>query len=283
MTSDFQAPNVYAYRSRQLLSAYHDQQKNIPHVELSTVTSRLQNPAPSDDLPVCIIGTGTAGLYTAMIFESLNISYRLVEANTRERVGGRAFTYHFPNSGPYDYFVRNLHPASHQVLISAQDVGPMRFSDTPFMKRTFDLARNRGLKLKLIPFIMQMVEPMANTWLLYNNARVSNQAPSVTDDPFHLSGFLTEPSLRTPEGVSGKVYGVFQPFRDLFRSSPQGTPDIATAIDTLFEQTNNFSLRSYMYQGGTSSEDINWCETLSASTAWYDRSFTESKRFGTFH
>ena len=119
MASDFQVPNVYAYLSRQLLSAYHDQQKNMPHVELSTVTSRLQNPAPSDDLPVCIIGTGTAGLYTAMIFESLNISYRLVEANTRERVGGRVFTYHFPNSGPYDYFVCNLHLASCQILISA--------------------------------------------------------------------------------------------------------------------------------------------------------------------
>jgi hypothetical protein len=43
-----------------------------------------------------------------MIFESLGINYHLVDADTRERVGGRLFTYHFPNSGPYGYFVGNV-------------------------------------------------------------------------------------------------------------------------------------------------------------------------------
>ena len=50
----------------------------------------------------------------------------------------------------------------------------MRFPDTPFMKRTFDLAKSRGLNVKLIPYIIQMVKP-PNTWLLYNNSRVNNQ------------------------------------------------------------------------------------------------------------
>ena len=109
MSSDSQPPNVYAYQGRQLLSAYQDRQQQIPHVALSKVASRLQNSPASDDLPVAIIGTGSAGLYTAMIFESLNISYQLVEANTRERIGGRLFTYHFPNGGPYDYYVRSFH------------------------------------------------------------------------------------------------------------------------------------------------------------------------------
>jgi hypothetical protein len=144
------------------------------------------------------------------------------------------------------------------------------------MKRTFDLARNRGLKLKLINYILQMVMPMTNTFLLYNTARASNQAPSVTTDPFHVTDYITDPSLGTPEGVSHKVTEVLQPFRDLFRTSPEGTPDIATSMDTLFELTNNFSTRSYMFQNGTAAQDISWCETLDKSTGWYDRAFTES-------
>ena len=153
----------------------------------------------------------------------------------------------------------------------------MRFPDTPFMKRTFDLARNRNLKVKLILYILQMVTPSANTWLLYNNARANNQAPSLTDDPFGVSGYVSDPSVRTYEGVYEKLFGVVQPFRDLFRVPPNGTLDIATAMDTLFEQTNNFSMRSYMFQNGSSASDINWCETISDSTGSYDRAFSESK------
>lgn len=59
--------------------------------------------------PVCIIGSGTAALYTAMIFESLNINYQIVDAGPKNRIGGRLFTYHFPNGGPYDYYVRVIH------------------------------------------------------------------------------------------------------------------------------------------------------------------------------
>jgi hypothetical protein len=43
---------------------------------------------------ICIIGAGVAGLYTAMIFDSLGIDYDILEANP-DRVGGRLFTYRF--------------------------------------------------------------------------------------------------------------------------------------------------------------------------------------------
>lgn len=101
-------PNVYAYRGRRLLSAYHGRHTHIPDHKLSDVKPILKNPNPTDDLPICIIGAGTAGLYTAMIFESLGLSYQIVDADNRDRVGGRVWTYHFPNSGRYDYYVRNF-------------------------------------------------------------------------------------------------------------------------------------------------------------------------------
>ena len=46
-----------------------------------------------EPLPICIIGAGAAGLYTAMILDSLNIKYEILDAS--ERVGGRLYTYRF--------------------------------------------------------------------------------------------------------------------------------------------------------------------------------------------
>ena len=103
-------PNIYAYRGRHLLSQYHARHTNIPDHKLSDMKKVLHNPAPTVDLPVCIIGAGMAGLYTAMIFESLGIPYQIIDADTRQRVGGRLFTYHFSNGGPYDYYVSRIYP-----------------------------------------------------------------------------------------------------------------------------------------------------------------------------
>ena len=151
----------------------------------------------------------------------------------------------------------------------------MRFPDSPFMKRTFDLARNRGLDVKLIPYTFQMVDP-PNTLLYYNFSRVNNQAPSVVSDPFNVSSYIADADLRTPEGVSKRVLEVMQPFRNYFRHLDKQKPDIAASMQLLFKETNQFSLRSYMFQNKMTGKAINWCETLDRSTGWYDRSLTES-------
>ena len=110
-------PNIYAHRGRLLLSRYHERHQDIPDHDLSKIRAVLGNNDPSPTLPVGIIGAGTAGLYTAMIFESLGINYHIVDADTRERVGGRLFTHHFPNAGPYDYFVCWIPMFSYRFLI----------------------------------------------------------------------------------------------------------------------------------------------------------------------
>lgn len=160
----------------------------------------------------------------------------------------------------------------------------MRFPDTAFMKRTFDLARNRGLKdVKLIPYIMEMVDP-PNTWLFYNNARVNNHDSSVAGDPFGVKGYVADKTLTTPQAVSKKVTEVLQPFRDLFRppSPGQSPPDIAASMKTLFEETDKFSMRTYMLvMKGMDPKDVNWCETLDKPTGWYDRSLTQGKHLNT--
>lgn len=78
---------------------------------------------------VGIIGAGMAGLYTAMILESLNIPCEILEAS--DRVGGRVYTHRFSND-PGDYY----------------DAGAMRFPDTPAMGRTFRLFLQLGIEKK---------------------------------------------------------------------------------------------------------------------------------------
>jgi hypothetical protein len=153
----------------------------------------------------------------------------------------------------------------------------MRFADTPFMKRVFNLARCRGLEVKLIPYIMQMVEPTPNTFLYYHGHHAQNQAPSVTKDPFHVSSYLKDTKLATPQAVSQKVADVLQRFRNLFRVKPGEPLDIACAMSKLYREAGNFSMRSYMFEHEKMDpKDVNWCETLDKSTGWYDRALTES-------
>ena len=90
------------------------------------------------DFAVGIVGAGCAGLFTAMIFDylntltfgknskvKLNIKYEILEANKEERVGGRLYSYKFPQKddkypiGKHDYY----------------DVGGMRFPDNNMMTK----------------------------------------------------------------------------------------------------------------------------------------------------
>ena len=87
----------------------------------------------TDEAPqfkVGIIGAGVAGLFTAMIFDFLNkeykinVEYEILEANDSTRLGGRLYTYKFPNldkwpSGDHEYY----------------DVGAMRFPEINVMDR----------------------------------------------------------------------------------------------------------------------------------------------------
>ena len=107
-SNETNTPNIFAYRGIYLLEEYDKLHENGPGDGLQKLMREVRKRSDYS-LPVCIIGAGAAGLYTAMIFESLGIKYQIVEANTRERIGGRLFTHHFPGGGPYDYFVREVY------------------------------------------------------------------------------------------------------------------------------------------------------------------------------
>lgn len=73
------------------------------------VTGPKYTPPPElKDLPVGILGAGCAGLYTAMILDTLDIKYEILEGSGRH--GGRVLTHEFTSElrgQPYQYFVSN--------------------------------------------------------------------------------------------------------------------------------------------------------------------------------
>ena len=58
------------------------------------------------DEKVGIIGAGIAGLYTALILDSLGIEYEILKASSR--VSGHLKIYQFPGGGEHYYYVRPL-------------------------------------------------------------------------------------------------------------------------------------------------------------------------------
>ena len=109
--------HAYSYRAHHALNKYHSRHegvlKSLP--KLSRMLEVAQPPAPTTQNPVCIIGAGAAGLYTAMIFDSLSIPYEILEADPL-RVGGRMFTHYFGNQdgSDYQYYVSRTFNSGHQ-------------------------------------------------------------------------------------------------------------------------------------------------------------------------
>jgi len=54
---------------------------------------------------VGILGAGIGGLYSALLLQSLDVPFEIIEAS--DRVGGRLYTHKFQNGRKYDYFVRS--------------------------------------------------------------------------------------------------------------------------------------------------------------------------------
>lgn len=82
-------------------------------------------PTKTRNFKVGIVGAGSAGLFTAMLFDhlkkefKLDVDYEILERNGEDRVGGRLYTYYFPGGDEHAYF----------------DVGAMRFPKIAIMNR----------------------------------------------------------------------------------------------------------------------------------------------------
>ncbi|KAL2126001.1 hypothetical protein VTI74DRAFT_1977 [Chaetomium olivicolor] len=205
------------------------------------------------DLPqrkVCIVGAGVAGLYIAMILDSLaipNLTYEILEANSR--VGGRVYTHHFSKEA-HDYY----------------DVGAMRYPKIPVMKRTFRLFDLT--EMPQIPYYLNG----PNTPSLYND-RFWVPGP----DPYHVS---IKNDGCVPDDVVDNVSDILNASFDPYKKK------LAEDFDEGFKElmkVDDFSTREYLKRGGPDGKErkynffaIQWMETQDTATNLFDQAFSES-------
>ena len=288
-------------------------QARIPFVLPPTIPEgRTTRPPVSDDIlfenapsvirekpPVCIIGSGIAGLYAALILQSLDIDFEILEAHTSEdRIGGRMFTHRFNGQVGRDAPVGD--PARYDYV----DMGAMRFPRLGFFQRLFDLFEYVGIDKLLIQYKMSA----DNTIWNYNGINVvSPSTASVMQefDVFKVSqskgGFVPDFYLQpqdpshNPNSGSYWTDKALGPYVQAFKDAAEGTdPDkVREAIEVAWNNVvrhDSLSTRAYMTRPNPTpqlpSDDypnypdavIEWLESLNTGTGLYDIAFVESVR-----
>lgn len=231
------------------------------HVPTSPFDLPPAPPPPDTSQPrpfiLCIIGAGVAGLYIAMILDSLKIPdliYDIVEASPR--AGGRILTHHFESTppSPHDYF----------------DVGAMRFPNIPSQQRTFDLFRRTGIDNILIPYKLSGV----NTPQLFN--QILYVSPDPPPDPTKFDVFQVSkhyggvvPDAAVLEGPDSLLERAFGPFIECMKK------DFEEGFAELLKY-DSYSVREYLQRVMEyDSQTINWLETMSSATGLFDQALSE--------
>ncbi|KAF7323599.1 Amine oxidase [Mycena kentingensis (nom. inval.)] len=210
-----------------------------------------------------ILGAGVSGLYTAMLLDSLNVSYEIIEANPT-RVGGRLFTYRFNGEAGRKAPVND--PARYDHI----DIGAMRFPRIDFMARLFDLFKR--LDMNKDGLLVEYKFSANNTFELFNGIRRNTADLTPRDtDPFKISQNRggAVPDAWVAQGIDSITSGIYSPYTDAFRK------DFATGW-TLVSAQDHFSVRGYLLSQGLPESVVEWLETFQTGTGMYDQAFVES-------
>jgi len=191
-----------------------------------------------------------------MMLDSLGIKYEILEGSPR--IGGRLFTHNFPtNQGKYQYY----------------DVGAMRYPDTSFVRRLFDLAYNRlGLQEQTIKYI----RANDNAFLRYNGITVTQAVKKATpneDDIFRVSksndGNVPDSYVDAGSDVLWTEY-----LRDLRQLFVDNTFDVAFKK---LKELDGHTITSYLtFVKKVPYSVIKWMETMESRTGLFDAALTET-------
>jgi hypothetical protein len=218
-------------------------------------------------------------LYAALILQDLGIPYHIVEA--QDHVGGRLFTYTFPNTtgAPYNYY----------------DVGAMRFPDILPMRRLFTLLNyhllNQGDK-PLRSLLEKYIFKCDDAFMSFNGKTYQQKAiPDPKFDPFQSQAVIKD--VKPPGSAMAYILAGVEKITDdvIGPFAIRLLEDVSHGTTTGWHHMQKFdaySTRSYMnirYQpseslnlppGPLPTDVINWCEMFDKSTGWYDRSLSET-------
>ncbi|KAF8876585.1 hypothetical protein BD779DRAFT_1560216 [Infundibulicybe gibba] len=267
-TSPFIANDIYAHHGRHLMRKILEQRHKSALDHKGRFPESKCSYKNHGHPTVGVLGAGMGGLYAALILQSLDIEYEILEAN--DRIGGRAFTHQFEKGMEYDYF----------------EVGAMRFPHIKCMERLFHLVRydklNEGedpLAGRLIPYFF---EPKDNNALSYFNGVRERQAKGMSENFRWKELGVGEKYIKaTPDAILKDVMGTYAAGleKDLRDGEKNGWNELM--------KMDAYSARGYMsmkYEPEPSfgfpdkhlpTAVVNWCETLENSTGSYDRSFPE--------
>jgi len=228
----------------------------------------------NNDATVGILGAGPGGLYAGLILDSLDIDYEILEAN--DRVGGRLLTHHFSDE-PYDYY----------------DLGAMRFPETPIMKRVFDLFKYDKLKApdgvqidkKRIEYFFDCKD---KNGIQYYNGRRKRLNAETVDPDFFMAAEVGVDDVYIKAGRD-KIYAdVIGPFvklllKDMTEGGDEGWKNLM-GVDS--HSTRSYMTHTYVPSAefreefeelpeneGLPTDVVNWMETYSMTTSWFDRAF----------
>ncbi|KAF7560122.1 hypothetical protein G7046_g4037 [Stylonectria norvegica] len=245
---------------------------------------------------VGIVGAGVAGLFTAMVFDWLNenpelkgqgleIDYDIIEAAGEDRLGGRLYTHNFSEK-EHDYY----------------DVGAMRFPNNSVMKRTFQLFDFIGLKKEkggLIPYYLDDINNVCPSY--FNDIHCTgNVWTKDADDPYKINeGLPTDgkidpgllkcnPATLVSDALKGLIENTkakFAALWDEIDSAPTKSGPKATELWKHLMEADNMSVRQFLASKDNGPNipegpqynfnTIEWLETATFGTGWYDQSLTE--------
>ena len=224
-----------------------------PDTKLASGGDQAQPRSLPSGSKVCIVGAGMAGLYIAMILDSLAIpglSYEILEASSR--IGGRIYTHRF-SSAQYDYY----------------DVGAMRFPKIKIMDRTFDLF-NR-LAVPQIPYYLDY--GTRNTPSRYNDiVSLPKDNPPAGSDVFKVSiaNKGSVPDATVKKGVDAILEEAFGPFKlGLEQNWAKGFQKLMEVDEYSTRQYLSSRLKYDFFS-------IQWMETHETATGLFDQAFSES-------
>ncbi|KAK1517126.1 L-amino acid oxidase [Colletotrichum costaricense] len=230
-------------------------------VDESNYSNHSRVPTPKDvPLKVGIIGGGAAGLYAAILLDSLGIDYDIHEVSGR--IGGRIYTYHFDQeawdkSTPVD-------PAYYDYY----DVGAMRFPPMPYMSRIIG-----NDSWSLIPYI---------------NARVAERDQVIkkhyifrTDNTFRrfngITSLLQDPNSASPARYDVPVFNSTFNTQSAYNVWKTQVSSMTTALSANFDtgfnllmKYDSMTVREFLLDQGFTNTEIDWMETINDATGHYD-------------
>lgn len=154
----------------------------------------------------------------------------------------------------------------------------MRFPDTPYMKRTFELAREKlssSPRIKLIPYHLSC----KNTWRFFNGKRLSNADWENRDlpDPFNIGSYISDAyaEFRNPAKAMDQVAIHMNGITTACGIAADGK-GLELGLQKLISRYDQHTMRTYLQQQGLPSEVINVLETFDTSTGGYDHALVET-------